>query len=637
MKFSHNWLQTFFDMPLPAPAVIEEKLTFHSSEVEEVITVGDDTVYDIKVLPDKSAWLMSHRGLAKELAVILDLSMKRDPLVDEEVLGESLHDLRVILDTPVCDYYGAVIIDGVKVGPSPDWLKARLEAIGQRSINNIVDATNYVMFELGQPLHAFDANTFTKDAIGQRIVRVRAAKANEKLTTLSNEELVLSTEDVVITDGVSDAPLALAGVKGGLHSGVTEATATILLEAAHFDRVVTRLASRRHKLPTDAAKRYENGLSRSVTPYGLVAGAKLIAEIAGGQVIGYTTAGESTVTRSAVSISVSDINRVLGISITTSKVGAILDRFGYETVVDGEVFTVTPTHERDDICLKQDLIEEIGRIYGLSQIVSVPPVATPVAELNVRHYYAEVIRTTLVGLGFSEVYTSSFREKDIAHIKNALASDKSYLRSRLMDNLLEVRTKNIPYRDLLGLKAVQVFEIGTVFGATDEAFHIGLAVQTGTEYKAKVDDSLLATAVTALESALGITITPVHTAPGYIEFSLEALLPKLPVPTTYEPAQQPSTPILYKPFSQYPSVSRDIAMWVSEGMALETVEQVLRTAAGNLLVRLTHLDTFTKEGRTSLAYRLVFQSNEKTLDGSEVDALMGAVYDAAVKAGWEVR
>ncbi len=636
MKFSHNWLQTFFDAPLPAPAVIEEKLTFHSSEVEEVLSVGDDTVFDVKVLPDKSAWLMSHRGLARELSVILDLPMKHDPLQGEVALGAPLPDVRVVLDTSVCDFYGAAVIEEVKVGPSPDWLRARLEVIGQRSINNIVDATNYVMFELGQPLHAFDANTFTPDAAGSREVRVRAARAEEKLTTLSNEELVLTPEDVVITDGVSGTPLALAGVKGGLNSGVTEATTTILLEAAHFDRVATRLASRRHKLPTDAAKRYENGLSRSVTPYGLVAGAKLIAEIAGGQVVGYTATGDSTVTRKAVSVSVGEINRVLGIKIDAAAVAAILARFQYQVVQDGEVFSVTPTHERDDIEIKQDLIEEVGRVYGLTHIVSIAPVSAPVMELNTRLYYAEVIRQSLTGLGFSEVYTSSFRENDIAHIKNALASDKSYLRSRLQDNLLEVRARNIPFRDLLGLRAVQVFEIGTVFGVAEEAFHIGLAVQTGTEYKAKVDDPLLAAAVTALEAALGVAITPVHTAPGYVEFSLEALLLNLPVPSVYEAAQK-SSAILYKPFSAYPSVSRDIAMWVGEGTALETVESTLRVAAGPLLVRLTHLDTFTKEGRTSLAFRLVFQSNEKTLDGSEADAQMSAVYDAVAGQGWEVR
>ncbi|MFM2339871.1 MAG: hypothetical protein RLZZ360_507 [Candidatus Parcubacteria bacterium] len=636
MKFSHNWLQTFFATPLPAPAMIEEKLTFHSSEVEEVLTVSDDTVYDLKVLPDKSAWLLSHRGLAKELSVILDMPLKHDPIQGSLDYGATLTDVRVVLDTPTCDFYGAAIIEGVKVSPSPDWLKARLEAIGQRSINNIVDATNYVMFELGQPLHAFDANTFTKDSAGTREVRVRAAVAGEKLTTLSQEELTLTTDDAVITDGVAGTVLALAGVKGGLHSGVTADTTTILLEAAHFDRVATRLGAQRHKLPTDAAKRYENGLSRSVTPYGLLAGAKLIADIAGGQVVGTATAGDSTVQREAVSVSVTDINRVLGITITPTEVMNILGRFGYSVTTNGIVCTVIPPHERDDIVLKQDLIEEVGRIYGLSNIVSIPPTPAPVEELNTRHYYAEKIRTVLTGLSFSEVYTSSFRNKDIAHIKNALASDKSYLRSRLLDNLLEVRQKNIPYRDLLGLSAVQVFEIGTVFGATEEAFHVGLAVQTGTEYKAKVDDPLLSTAVTALEQELGTKLTFVHEAPGYVEFSLETVLAALPQPVAYEVTTKVPS-ILYKPFSLYPSVSRDIAMWVSEGTDIATVESILTNAAGPLLVCLTHLDTFTKEGRTSLAFRLVFQSNEKTLDGAEVDELMTAVYSGVKGAGWEAR
>lgn len=636
MRFSYNWLQTYFDAPLPSPVVIEEKLTFHSSEVEEVEVVGDDTVFDLKVLPDKSAWLMSHRGLARELSVILGLPMKHDPLRGEVVLGEPLPEVRVVLDTSVCDFYGAAVIEGVTVGPSPVWLRTRLEAIGQRSINNIVDATNYVMFELGQPLHAFDAHTFTTDTAGVREVRVRAAHADEQLTTLSNEELVLSPQDIVISDGVSGVPLALAGVKGGLNSGVTEGTTTILLEAAHFDRVATRLASRRHKLPTDAAKRYENGLSRSITPYGLMAGAKLIAEIAGGRVVGCTTAGDSSIVRQPVTVALTDINRVLGVTIAPDEVTQIFERFGYVTETDGVVYIVTPPHERDDLLITQDLIEEVGRVFGLAQIESIPPVKADVVELNARLYYAEVIRRTLTSLGFSEVYTSSFRGKDIAHIKNALASDKSYLRSRLMDNLLEVRAKNLPFRDLLGVTAVQVFEIGTVFGATEEAFHVGLAVQTGTEYKAKTDDSLMAAAVAALEAALGIQIAPLHTAPGYVEFSLEAILLQLPTPTSYESYDKPQ-PVLYQPFSTYPSVSRDVAMWVGEGTQLAAVEQVLRTAAGDLLVRLTHLDTFTKDGRTSLAFRLVFQSHEKTLDGAEVDACMANVYDAVAQAGFEVR
>ncbi len=636
MKFSYNWLQTYFDTPLPPVEVLAEMITFHSSEIEEIISMPGDTVLDVKVLPDKSAWLMSHRGMAKEISVMYGLPMKSDPFASAPILPNVADTVRVTLDTPTCDYYGAALIRGVKVGPTPDWLKARLEAIGQRSINNIVDATNYVMFGLGQPLHAFDADTLGKSDAGAPHIHVRAATAGEKFTTLSREDRELTTADTVITDGVTGRVLALAGVKGGLDSGITESTATILLESAHFERVATRKSAQRHKLPTDAAKRYENGLSRAIAPYGLAACAALITEIAGGEVVEVTSAGDASESRASVSVSLAKINSVLGIALTLAEVTGIIDRFGFLYVVTEDVITLTPPIERDDLVLAEDVIEEIGRMHGLSHIASIPPTPALLQEINVRHYYADRIRTVLVDLGFSEVYTSSFRNKDVVHLKNALASDKSYLRSRLMENLLEVRERNIPHRDLLGLSAVQVFEIGTVFDPKSEAFHLGLAVQTGTSYKAKVDDTLLATAVASLENLLGVALVPVQTASGYFEVSLDTLLPQLPQPTVYESFTRP-TQSIYKSFSMYPAVSRDIAMWVGEGTDVSAVESTLRTAAGDLLVRLTHLDTFTKEGRTSLAFRLVFQSKEKTLEASEVDEQMAAVYAAAAKAGWETR
>jgi phenylalanyl-tRNA synthetase beta chain len=541
-----------------------------------------------------------------------------------------------VLDTPVCDYYSAALISGVKVGPSPAWLVARLEAIGQRSINNIVDATNYVMFELGQPLHAFDAETFKTDGSGVREIKVARAHAGTKFTTLSKEEIELTADDTVITDGVSGGVLALAGVKGGLHSGVTEATTSILLEAAHFERVATRLTAQRNKLPTDAAKRYENGLSRSVAPYGLYAGAKLIADIASGTIVGYAYAGDVTVSRQSVSVTVADVNRVLGITISPNDVAEILNRFRYEVVQSGDLFTVTPPHERDDIVIKQDLIEEIGRIYGLSHIVSIMPKEAAVVELNVRHFYAEKIREVLVGLGFSEIYTSSFRANDVVHIKNALASDKSYLRSSLHDNLREAIVKNVPNRDLLGLSAIKLFEIGTVFGATNESFNVALGVRSGTSYKAKVDDALLKEAQEALVQSLGVSIVWEHTEEGVTEFSLDALLPQLPLVSAYKTVvKTPDTK--YEPFSLYPSMSRDIAMWVPLSVTADTVSQLLAQTAGELCVRVTLFDTFIKDEQTSLAFRLVFQSKQKTLETSEVDVHMSAVYDAVAKAGFSVR
>lgn len=636
MLFSRNWLQTFFDTPLPSAQVLDEKLTFHSSEIEEVVAVGEDTVFDIKILPDKSAWMLSHRGVAKELSVILDLRMVNDPLVESPEPLQETDGVSVLTTTSTCDYYSVAQISGVKVGESPAWLKTALEAIGQRSINNIVDATNYVMFHLGQPLHAFDAGKLTvKD--GRHSITVRSAKEGEAFTSLTGEEYILTTNDAVITDGNTDTVLALAGVKGGVGSGVNNSTTEILLESAHFDRVATRLTAKRHKLQTDASKRYENGIDRSLSQYGLVAGANLIAQIAGGEVVGMKSVGDSSVTkRASVAVSLDRINSVLGLALTDKELGTLIMRFGYEYTLEEGTLIITPPFERDDLVIAEDVVEEIGRIYGLTHIASIPPTLTPLAEYNSRHFYAEKIRHTLVGLGFSEVYTSSFRATDMVKIENAVASDKGYLRSTLTLNIKEAVERNIAHRDLLGLRAVKIFEIGTAFLSESEEFRVCLAVQSGTSYKAKVDESLLTEALTVITEVLGETPKLLSNEDGVAEFSLDALIPQLAVVSAYGEVEK-SEAVRYQPFSVYPSVSRDIAMWVEERVEVEVVEAALRAAGGDLLVRLTHLDTFSKDGRKSLAFRLVFQSNQKTLDGSEVDALMGAVYDAVAKAGWEAR
>lgn len=632
MKFSYNWLQTYFDTPLPSPVVLADEITFHSSEIEEVISVGDDTVLDVKVLPDKSAWLMSHRGLAREISVMLNLPLKHDVFKTEDFLVDGGREIKVELATPTCDFYGAALVEGVKVGPSPAWLKERLEAVGQRSINNIVDATNYVMFELGQPLHAFDATAFG----GAPYIKVRQANAGEKFTTLSREELGLTVDDAVITDGNSLQALALAGVKGGLEAGVTETTTVLLLEAAHFERKAVRLTARRHKLQTDAAKRYENGLSVAVAPLALKQVAELIRQIAGGEVVGVKQVGVVVRQSRQVEVSLVKINSVLGTKLTQPEVEDILGRFGFTHSISGDIFTVTTPFERDDISIPEDLIEEIGRMHGLDKVVSIKPEPALLKEFNARHYYAEGIRAALVGLGWSEVYTSSFRNKDEVKLENALATDKGYLRSSLVENLKEARTLNIPHRDLLGLKAVQIFEIGTVFATDSEEFRVALACQAGTTYKAKVDDALMSAALEAIAQVCGFAPTLLTNHEGVVEFSLEEVLTKAAPVTTY--ADLIKVPeIIYQAFSNYPAVSRDVAMWVPEGTLVAKVEELLRGSATELCVRITHLDTFSKEGRTSLAFRLVFQAADRTLTDTEVEPIMATVYSSIAAAGFEAR
>lgn len=635
MKISRNWLQTFFDTPLPSAAELENLLTFHSSEIEEVIAVGDDTVLDVKVLPDKSAWLLSHRGVAKEISVITGMPLRRDALREVTELTPHAPTLTVTLATPQCDYYSTALVTGVKVGPSPAWLVSRLTAVGQRSINNVVDATNYIMFELGQPLHAFDADKLSSFNNGYHIA-VRQAHTDEKITTLTGEAYALDDEVMVITDGGSDTPLAIAGIKGGMVALVDSATTTIIIESAHFDRFSVRSTSKKIKLRTDASARYENGIPSGLAPVALPAVVKLITEIAEGTLVGYSAAGTISHDRIPVCVSLEKINSTLGLTLALTDVEHILRKFGYVYEIAGSTITVTPPWERDDLVVPADVIEEIGRIYGMDKIISILPTPSLLTDYNPRHYYAEKIRHTLLALGFSEIYTSSFRSQDVAHIQNALASDKSYLRSALHTNLREVVIKNVSHRDLLGLMAVKVFEIGTVFGATDEAFHVGLGVQTGTSYKAKVDDVVLGAAQDAIARALGTTVSWQGTDEGVSEFSLDALLPSLPPVTRYDEVQA-TTLVPYQPFSIYPSVTRDIALWVEVAVEAHAVESLLQKHAGDLCVRVTLFDTFIKEDKTSLAFRLVFQASDRTLVEQDISTVMNNIYQIVTEKGWEVR
>jgi phenylalanyl-tRNA synthetase beta chain len=632
MKFSYNWLSTYFDEPLPPPEALAEKITFHSSEIEELLTVGSDTVFDVKVLPDKSAWLMSHRGLAKEISVILNLPMKSDIFRDGKSLSPQGDNIKIKLESTTCDFYGAALVCGITVGPSPLWLRERLEAVGQRSINNIVDATNYVMFETGQPLHAFDADKFE----GGLSITVRNAHDGEKFTTLSKEELTLDTNDAVITNGETGKILALAGVKGGLDAGVAPETKNILFEAAHFDRVAVRKTARKYKLTTDAAKRYENGLSPLVSPLALSRVVELTLQIAQGELTEAASLGAITSLIQPVSVTLLKVNSVLGLGLSEGEVLDIFKRFAYDCKIENGVIAVTPSFERDDIKIAEDLIEEIGRIYGLDKVVSVPPQKQALTEFNVRHYYAEKIRTSLISLGFSEVFTSSFRNKDLVKLENSLATDKGFLRSSLADSQKEVVNQNIAHKDLLGLSAIKVFEIGTVFLSESEEFRVALAVQTGTTYKAKSDEPLLLAGVKAIEEACGGVVNNISEIDGVVEFLLQELTAQAPSVAQYDEAASLNF-AQYKAFSIYPSISRDVAMWVGVDESVDVLTKMLKDTAGPLCVRLTHVDSFTKEGQTSMAFRLVFQALDRTLTVEEVEVRMSLVYQAITEAGYQSR
>ncbi len=645
MKVPYNWLKEYIGDALPASKEVEDLLTFHAFEIDDVEEVNGEAVFDVDVLPNRSSDCLSVRGIAREVATILDVSLAHDPLAQKETITETDQLEVSVADTLACSRLTASVVTGITVKDSPEWLQERLRALGQRPINNIVDATNYVMFALGQPMHAYDADLFPKVA-GKWQIGVRFAKAGETVSLLAeggkNEDRVveLRGDELLIVDGSSDTPVGLAGVKGGRFAELHAGTKNIILEAAHFDPVVIRKTARRLGILTDASKRFENAPSPELPHYAQQEIIKLIADIAGGTFVGwvdvYPEAQEQMITK----VTTAKTNALLGLSLQTDAAAKIIARTGAQILSqEDDALTVVAPWERSDLVIEEDYIEEVGRIYGMHNIVSVPPEEVPLAEVNAKQYYSEQVRQTLRERGFTEVITSSFQKKGELQLQNALASDKSYMRGTLIKNIATVLDANFVHCDLLGIPDVRVFEIGTVFEKGEKSIveHTVLTIGARTKgngYNPK-DDALIAEAVTAIEAMLGEPFTW-NKEKGVVEGNFSEVLAKLPQPSAYAPFEK-QAPITYKAVSPYPAIARDIALWVAGGEEASVVADTLRGAAGHLLTRHTLFDTFTKDGRTSYAFRLVFQATDRTLTDNEITPIMEAVYEVAKEKGWEVR
>jgi len=647
MLVSYNWIKEYLGSDAPEPKEIERLLTFHAFEVEAVEERNGDTIFDLKILPDRGSDCLSQRGIAREIATLTGVPLVYDPLATPVILSDTASIIVDITDATACPRFTASIVRGVKVGESPVWLQERLASLGQRSINNVVDATNYVMYATGQPLHAYDAGKFPQVG-GQYGFTVRKAVAGETVSLLAeggkSEDRIVTLKggELLIVNTATGTAAGLAGVKGGRFAIVDETTTDLIIEAAHFQATLTRRTARGLGIVIDASKRFENEPSRTLPPLAQQAMVDLITQIAGGTCDGMIDVYLEEKVPPQVEVPVAEVNALLGITISEAAMVAILKRVGVAVAVaEPGILSCTGPMERTDLTIAADFIEEIGRIYGYEHVVSVvPEEAAARPALNQRHIISEAIRDTLTKHGFSEVITTSFQKKDEVALLSSLASDKSYLRSTLIPNLADALAKNAPYTDLLGTADTRIFEIGTVFtlggelGVTEQvALALGVRLKT-TGYSGK-EDVVLEMALLALATILG---TPTwNKVKGIAECNLTSILKNLPQATAYAlvPASLATT---YVPFSHYPSVSRDIALWIEAGTEIGVVAAALNAAAVPLLTRLTHTDTFTSAvGRTSVAFRLVFQSHEKTLDGGEVDAQMQSIYATVTGSGWEVR
>ncbi len=667
MLISYKTLQKFFDEPLPEAETLSELLTHHAFEVEKVTPIGDDFIFDIKVLPDRAHYALSHRGVSYEVAAILGLKRNgeaRAKPAQADAENSSLGNLKIqISEADLCARYMIREIKNVTVTDSPAWLQEFLKSIDQRSINNIVDALNYIMFYVGQPLHAFDADKVEGE------LEIRLAKAGERITLLDDKEIVLNENALVIADKVG--PLAIAGIKGGKRAEVNAHTKNILIEAASFQASNVRKTSTELNLRNESSKRFENAITPELAVIGLE---KVTSEILilspGAEVAETIDIYPNKAPQEKISINPKEINDTLGITIPREEIIKILEKLEIQIEDQEEKLLMTIPYERLDLKSAIDIPEEVGRLYGFSKIPS--EALSKVAEsknLNKNFYYQNSIRKILGQAGFSEIYTPSIVNKGEIEIINPLASDKKSARSNLTDNLVKSLQLNLHNIELLGLEEIKIFEMGKVFTKNGEftSLAIGVAHPAGfkgesvneeirkvREYLLSHLDTKIMTLCTTDDTGGLLMLEKEHIGvinkvDGIMELNLDKLIGDLPSPDLESELLSDTlgnrTSQSYSSISIYPFVLRDIAVFVTgEKGREEEVLEIIKKEAGALLVRARLFDVFTKinketeETKTSYAYRLVFQSAERTLTDAEINKIMDKITTALnAKDQWSVR
>jgi len=666
MRIPYSWLKEWV-RPLAPAEELAERLTMAGLEIEAVEMVGEETVLIGKVTPNRGDWL-SIRGVAREVAAIFDAELvvpDISPPAEGDWRAEELAQV-VIEDEERCPRYSARIMEGVKVGESPEWLRERLWLAGIRPINNVVDATNYVLMELGQPLHAFDLDTLAEG----RIV-VRGGRAGEMLTTIDGRERSVSGEDLVIADG--KRAVALAGVMGGIETEVSERTRRVLLESAHFAPFAVRRTARKQGMSTEASYRFERWVDPSGTVEALDRVSGLIVESAGGEVgRGVIDVYPKPVQPAEVILRPKRANALLGVEIGRKDTVRILRGLGFGVEGRAQLKVTIPTF-RNDISREEDLVEEVARLYGYERIPSaVPAGAGGLARRSEDLVMVEKAREVLSSCGLTEVVTFSLtgpeagmgRESrgELIRLNNPLVEEFSVLRRSLLPSLLEVAGRNLGR----GLRELNVFEVGkrheqSADGRCLERWLAGMLVSGGRGREGVrdvgVDFYRMKGIVEAALEEFGIGGVEVRRAEegfyaagrsgavaregvtlahwGEVE---EGLLKRFDItqPTFYgeidlegvgrawmgEGEGGGRRRAEYAPIPRYPPVRRDLAVEIPEEMTYGELEGLAKENSDELLVEINVFDVYRGEqipkGKKSLAIRLAFQACDRTLTDEEV-------------------
>jgi phenylalanyl-tRNA synthetase beta chain len=639
---------------------------------------GSDVVYDLEVTPNRPD-LNSVIGIAREIAAVTGNVLKIPEVRSQksEVRTENLVAVR-IEDGELCPRYNARVIKGVKVGPSPEWLRGTLEKVGIRSISNVVDVTNYVMLESGQPLHAFDYHLIAKGADGEPTIVVRRANANEKFKTLDNQERTLTNEMLLIAD--EQKGIALAGVMGGANTEINNSTVDVLIESAYFAPVNIRRTSKRLGLRSESSYRFERGADVGICDWASQRAAQLILETAGGQLAeGVVDVYPKPAEPKQITLHFSKSKDLLGIGISHAEQIGFLTKLGLPIAKQepGECTFTIPTW-RVDLKREVDLIEDIERLHGVEKTPATPPRGAIGANAfdSVYDQIAEA-RRILTGLGLDEAQGQTLiaksevrgqKSEEIVALANPLSSDMDVLRPSLLPGLIHSLRNNLSHKNY----DVALFEIGCVFigqnGTAKEERHVAIAITgqrslnfwSGEDRDAKFGAFDLKGMVEEfLEhfGVRGVTFTRRAESAGmFLESAAIALGGKLPLgefglllPTLAKKYDLRDAVFLaefnmdmllskrnpaksFKPLPQFPSSRRDVAMLVPETTTHETVLQTVKQSKPANLESVELFDVFrgknVPEGQKSLAYAFIYRSPEKTLTDAEVNAAHAKILEA---------
>ncbi len=670
MKVQVDWLKEYTEIDVPTDE-LGHVLTMAGLEIESHKTVelpdGEKSeVLELNVTPNRG-YCLSHIGVAREVSALLNKSLKLpDPLKTlESEWGTVAVEDRVSvenLEPELCPRYCALVVENVKVGPSPKWLKDRLTAIGLRPINNIVDITNFVMMEYGQPLHAFD-----RDLLAGNKIIIRRAKKGEPFASLDGTELKLEPDALVIADG--EKPVALAGIMGGINSQVSETTSHIVLESACFNPATVRQGSKKYGLRSDSSYRFERSVDLNGVVSAQARAALMMKELAGGGIcLGRVDIYPETGKSINIPLRVGRVNQLLGASFNSEQVRDLLSRLGMEVLSQSENMEVKIPSFRPDLLREVDLIEEIARIDGFDKVDTVYPVAgvrpvrisprqniaKKVREVFCCAGFAETVHYSFIERAYAEEFKTAFASEQVIALKNPLSSDYDTMRTSLLPGLLKTAGLNLSK----GQKPLKLFEVGSVYSSDSTGLRTEKAVLSaivlgpyeptpwkprGGEYDFYDLKGTLETLITHLHFKLEIFpdskpfLLPGKSVRvqiddrelGYMgqmapEQNLVAELNVYALELDLG-ALEKSSSLRFQPIPKFPETYRDISILVDRSVTSQKAADLILKTGCPLIQKVDLYDHFEgkkiQADKKSLTFALSFQSAERTLSDNEVNPL----------------